>query len=68
MTDAVAAETARLNNIEQVQTRLGVGRSTVFKLLESNKLKSVRVGRRRMVTEQSLRDFIAQLDQQGGAA
>jgi excisionase family DNA binding protein len=68
MTDALAAEVARLNNIEQVQTRLGVGRSTVFELIKSKKLRSVLVGRRRLVTEQSLRDFIAQLDQQGGAA
>lgn len=67
MTDALAAEVARLNNIEQVQTRLGVGRSTVFELIKSKKLRSVLVGRRRLVTEQSLRDFIAQLDQQSSA-
>ena len=44
MTDAMAAEVARLNNIEQVQTRLGVGRSTVFELIKSKKLRSVLVG------------------------
>ena len=63
MTDAQAAEVARLNNIEQVQARLGVGRSTVFELIAQKKLRSCRVGRRRMVTEQSLCEFIARLDQ-----
>ena len=66
MTNTPAVAAAHLNNIEKVQERLGVGRSMVFELLRTKQLKSVRVGRRRMVTEQSLRDFIAQLDQQGG--
>jgi excisionase family DNA binding protein len=56
-----AAAPARLNNVEQVQERLGVGHSTVFELIASNKLRSVKVGRRRLVPEQSLRDFIADL-------
>jgi excisionase family DNA binding protein len=67
MTDALAAEVARLNSIEQVQERLGVGRSTVFELLRSKKLRSTVIGRRRLVPEQSLRDFIAALDEQAGA-
>ena len=44
MTDALAAEVARLNSIEQVQTRLGVGRSMVFELIGSGKLRSVSIG------------------------
>jgi excisionase family DNA binding protein len=51
----------QLPALEQVQERLGVGRSTVFELIASNKLRSVKVGRRRLVPEQSLRDFIAGL-------
>jgi excisionase family DNA binding protein len=49
-----AAAPARLNNVEQVQGRLGVGRSTVFELIATNKLRSVKVGRRRLVPESAL--------------
>jgi excisionase family DNA binding protein len=66
MTDALAAEVARLNNVEQVQARLGVGRSTVFDLIASGQLRSVKVGRRRLVPEQAIRDFIARLDEDAG--
>jgi excisionase family DNA binding protein len=62
MTDALAAEVARLNNVEQAMGRLGVGRSTVFDLIASGQLRSVKVGRRRLIPEQAIRDFIAQLD------
>lgn len=62
MTMDAPAEVARLNSIEQAQKRLNVGRSTVFALIKSRKLRSVRVARRRLIPEQSLRDFIAQLD------
>ena len=58
MTDALAAEVARLNSIEQVQTRLGIGRSMVFELIGSGKLRSVSIGRRRLVPETAIAEFI----------
>jgi excisionase family DNA binding protein len=68
MTDAVAAEAARingrLNTIEQVQQRLNVGRSTVFGLIKEKKLRSVMVGRRRLIPESALAEFIAELEGQ----
>jgi hypothetical protein len=66
-----------LNSIEEIMRRLGVGRNTVYELITPGKpdeedgeptpprLRSVKVGRRRLVTEQALRDFIAALDQAG---
>ena len=65
MTDALAAEVARLNSIEQVQTRLGIGRSMVFELIGSGKLRSVSIGRRRLVPETAIAEFIEAL-QAGG--
>lgn len=56
------APNARLNEVEDVMERLCVGRSTVFALLASKRLRSVKIGRRRLVPEQALIDFIAQLD------
>jgi excisionase family DNA binding protein len=62
VTEALEREIARLNDIAQVQQRLNVGRSKVFELIRTGRLRSVLIGKRRLVTEQSLREFIAQLD------
>lgn len=58
----------RLHPIPAVQERLGVGRSYVFKLLESGALRSVTVGRRRLVSEAAICEFIAKLDAAGSDA
>jgi excisionase family DNA binding protein len=58
---AEATRPGRLNQIDDVMARLGVGRSTVFGLMASGRLKSVKIGRRRLVPEQALTDFIATL-------
>jgi excisionase family DNA binding protein len=65
MADASAAEVARLNSIEQVQTRLGIGRSMVFELIASGQLRSVLIGRRRLVTETAIAEFIEALEAGG---
>jgi excisionase family DNA binding protein len=67
VTEALAEALARLHNIEGAQERLGVGRSKIFELIASGELRSVRVGRRRLVPEQAIIDFIARLDEQAGA-
>lgn len=64
---SIAEQVARLNEIEDVMDRLGVGRSTVFGLLATKQLRSVKIGRRRLVPEQAIRDFVARLDQQADA-
>jgi excisionase family DNA binding protein len=64
MTEQSAERIARLHNIESAMARLGVGRSTVFELIASGALRSVKVGRRRLVPEQAIRDFVDRLDQQ----
>lgn len=56
------APNAKLNQIEDVMERLRVRRSTVFGLLASGQLRSVKIGRRRLIPEQALIDFIAGLD------
>jgi excisionase family DNA binding protein len=54
--------TARLNSVEAIMERLCVGRSTVYQLLGSGELRSVKVGKRRLITESALIDFIEKLD------
>jgi len=47
--------------------RLRVRRSTVFGLVKDGKLRSVKIGARRLIPEQALVDFIAALDEQAAA-
>jgi excisionase family DNA binding protein len=57
----------RLHDIPALMERLNLGRSTVFELIRTGQLRSIKMGRRRLVSESALVECIAQLDQQGGA-
>jgi len=62
MTSAgLVAEQARLLPVEAVMAQLGVGRSTVFELFSSQQLRSVKIGRRRLVPQSAVDDFVAKL-------
>ena len=67
MSTELDRSTARLHSVEDVMGRLHVGRSTVYGLLSSGQLRSVKVGRRRLVSEQAIADYIASLEQSGAA-
>ncbi|MBF6062489.1 helix-turn-helix domain-containing protein [Nocardia terpenica] len=56
---------ARLHRIAGVCERLGVGRSTVFELIRTGELVSVKVGRRRLVSEQAIADYIDRITSGG---
>lgn len=47
--------------------RLSVGRSTVFALIASRELRSVKVGRRRLISEAAVREYISRIDGDGAA-
>jgi excisionase family DNA binding protein len=59
----LGATVEKLNNVEQVMARLNIGRSQVFGLIRTGDLKSIKIGRRRLVSETALRTFIAGLEQ-----
>lgn len=61
-----ANQLARLHDVPAVMERLNLGRSKTFQLIHSGVLRSVKVGRRRLVSEASLVDYIERLDA-GGA-
>ncbi len=67
MADLARAVEARLNPVEAVMARLGLGRSTIFEKISSGELRSVKVGRRRLVPESAIIDYIANLERQAGA-
>jgi len=57
----------RLHGISTVQERLSLSRSSVFSLIGSGELRSVKVAGRRLVPEQAIIDFIEKLDNQATA-
>lgn len=57
----------KLYGINDVMEATGLGRTTVFALIKDGKLRSVKVGRRRLVPAAALNEFIAGLDAQDAA-
>jgi excisionase family DNA binding protein len=61
----MAAELAelekRLFSVENVMQMLNVGRTKVYNEMDSGRLRSVKVGRRRLVTAAALDEFIAKV-------
>ena len=58
-------ELHRLFPLEEVRRRLGgIGKSTLFELLRSGRLASVKVGARRFVSGAQLAAFISTLEQE----
>ena len=62
MPELAEAVTPRLNSVEDVMERLNLGRSKVYEELGTGRLRSIKVGRRRLVSEAALVAFINQLD------
>ena len=60
----VAAD--RLLTIQEAADRLRISRWLVYNLIRANQLRTVRIGRRRLVTPAALAEYIAMLE--GGAA
>jgi excisionase family DNA binding protein len=60
----VAAD--RLLTIQEAADRLRISRWLVYNLIRANQLRTVRIGRRRLVTPAALAEYIAILE--GGAA
>ena len=53
----------RLLNVEQVADILGINRVTVYKLINTNKIKSVRVNSRRLFTNRAVQKYITSLEE-----
>ncbi|MFD4440737.1 hypothetical protein ACFWPK_13300 [Nocardia sp. NPDC058519] len=50
-----------------VRELIPIGHSKYYELIGSGALRSVKIGRRRLVTEQAVADYIAGLDQAAAA-
>jgi excisionase family DNA binding protein len=54
---------ALLLDIEPAAAMVGVGRSTFYKLMDSGEIRTVRIGRRRLIERAELDRFVGQLRQ-----
>ena len=50
-----------LVTVEEAAVLLRIGRTTAYELVMSGKLKSVKVGRRRLVVRDGIRDYVGEL-------
>jgi len=57
---------AKLLPVQAVMAQLNVGRSTVFELLGTGQLVSVKIGRRRLVPQAAIDNLVASLIQSSG--
>jgi excisionase family DNA binding protein len=56
--------TARLHSIGSTAGQLSVGRTKVFQLVTSDKLRSITIGRRRLIPETAIAEYLDRLEQQ----
>ncbi|MGD9990117.1 helix-turn-helix domain-containing protein [Pseudonocardia sp.] len=57
-----------LYRVPDVMALLSLGRSTLYEELRSGRLRSVRVGRVRLIPAAAIADYIALLEQEAGDA
>lgn len=62
MTAQLEAAIAKLHRIEAAADRLGVGRSTLYGLMNSGQLRSVKIGKNRLIPESAIVEFIGRLE------
>lgn len=58
MTEQLEAAVARLHKIDEAAALLGVHRSTLYGLIDSGQLQSVKIGRSRRVPESAIVSYI----------
>ncbi|WP_047890192.1 excisionase family DNA-binding protein [Rhodococcus sp. ARP2] len=58
----MSTQQTRLRAIPGVMEDLSVGRSKVFELIESGELRSVKIGRRRLVPSTAIAEYIERLE------
>jgi excisionase family DNA binding protein len=60
--------TARTGSLRAAAARIGVSLPTLYKLIDSGKLRSYHVGRAHRTSDEAVRDCIALLEQEGRAS
>lgn len=69
MGDNVQELAMPLMNVKEVAERLNIGIQSLYKLINSNQLRTIKIGTRRLVTPHALAEYIRSLEdasRQGG--
>lgn len=59
---------SKLNTPEETVEKIRVSRATVYGLIKTGDLRSVKIGRRRFITDDAIDEYIAGLEAEAGAA
>lgn len=65
---AEKAQPAQFHPVETAMDRLHMSRTKVYQLMGAGQLRSVKSGRRRLISEAALTEFIERIDTSGGIA
>ncbi|WP_353107748.1 helix-turn-helix domain-containing protein [Gordonia sp. (in: high G+C Gram-positive bacteria)] len=55
--------TKNLNRPEEGAKKLGISRATIYNLLAAGEIKSIKIGRRRFITDDALDAYITRLEE-----
>ena len=58
-------DNVKLMSIDEACRQLGLGRCSIYKLINQNRLKTVKIGSRRLVSQNAIQAFIANLEAGG---
>jgi excisionase family DNA binding protein len=56
----------RLIAIKQATYEIGIGRTVIYELIKDGRLKTVKIGRRRLVPVEAIEELVASLRKEGG--
>lgn len=57
-----------LYNIEGAMSALSLGRTTIFELIRSGRLRTVKEGRARLIPASAINEYVALLEREAGEA
>jgi excisionase family DNA binding protein len=60
---SLVTEPPRCLRVEEAARLLNVGRSTAYELIRSGRLRSVKIGRRRLIPREALESLLASLEE-----
>lgn len=61
LTQVISKKLPRLIAIKQAIYEIGIGRTTIYELIKDGKLKTVKIGRRRLVPSEAIEELIVSL-------
>lgn len=55
------AATVQMLSVPQARARLGIGATTMYGLIRDGRVRSIKIGSRRLIPESSLAEYVASL-------